>query len=114
MIRDSQGITVTGAQGSKPARQSSTGNRGTTSLKCRRRNENPMREFDRLPAELRAWIAAADLPWRPRSVRRSYDRALSRTGDREKALEELDCLQNRLVAKDAQRIWGPEHPNALG
>jgi hypothetical protein len=90
------------------------GNRGKTSLKCRRRNENPMREFDRLPKELRIWLAAADLPWRAKSVRRSYDRALSQTGDRKKALEELDRLQQRLVAKDAQKVWGPDHPDAAG
>lgn len=88
------------------------GNRGNTSLKCKPRQEDPMREFDRLPHELRVWIAAADLPWRPKSVRKSYDRALSQTGDREKALAELTSLQNRLVAKDAQKVWGHNHPNA--
>ena len=39
-------------------------NRGNTSLKCKRRNENSMLEFDQLPRELRGWIVSADLPWR--------------------------------------------------
>ncbi|ESQ13778.1 MAG: hypothetical protein JKP98_25960 [Rhodobacteraceae bacterium] len=46
-------------------------NRGATSLRRKRRSEDPMREFDRLPANLRAWLANAILPWRPRSVQRA-------------------------------------------
>ena len=64
-------------------------NRGKTSLKLKRRNEVPMREYDRLPAELRAWLAAAVLPWRPRAVRRAFDKALAETGDRDFALTRL-------------------------
>ncbi len=86
------------------------GNRGTTSLKLRRRNEDPMRDFDRLPPELRAWVAAAVLPWRPRSVRRAFDKALAETGDRGFALSRLTALQGRLVARDAATVWGPDHP----
>ena len=86
------------------------GNRGQTSLKLKRRNEDPMREFDRLPPELRAWLAAAVLPWRPRSVRRAFDRAVARTHDRSSALEELDRIQQKLVAKDAREVWGDAHP----
>ena len=91
-----------------------SGNRGRTSLKCKRRNEDPMREFDRLPRELRMWVAAADLPWRPRSVRRSFDRALSETGDANAALKELDLLQKRLISKDVKKVWGHNHPDAAG
>ncbi len=86
------------------------GNRGQTSLKLKRRTEDPMRDFDRLPAELRAWLAAAVLPWRPRSVRRAFERAVAQTRDRAHALEELDRIQDRLVAKDAREVWGREHP----
>ncbi len=85
-------------------------NRGNTSLKLKRRNEDPMREYDRLPAELRAWLAAAALPWRPQSVRRAFDRAVARTRDRARAFEELDRLQDKLVAKDVQEVWGQEYP----
>jgi hypothetical protein len=87
-------------------------NRGCTSLKRRQRREDPMREYDRLPAELRLWLARAALPWRPASVRRAFARALARTGDRARALAELDRLQARRVSEDAARIWGPAHPAA--
>jgi hypothetical protein len=85
----------------------------TTSLRLKRRTEDPMREFDRLPAELRAWLADAVLPWRPRSVRSAFDKAVARTQNTTRALEELDRLQKRLVAKDAQTVWGPDHPHAM-
>ncbi len=88
------------------------GNRGRTSLKLKRRSEDPMRDYDRLPPELRAWLAEAVLPWRPRSVRRAFERAVARTRDRAGALEELDRLQDRLVAKDARAVWGEAHPHA--
>jgi hypothetical protein len=71
-----------------------------------------MREFDRLPAELRLWLARAVLPWRPRSVRLAYERALTRTRDPARALQELDHLQERLVAQDARLVWGRHHPCA--
>jgi hypothetical protein len=87
-------------------------NRGTTSLKRKRRPANPMRDFDHLPPELRIWLSNAALPWRPRSVRRAFDRALARTRDRQQALEQLDALENRLIAKDACFVWGKDYPLA--
>jgi len=90
------------------------GNRGNTSLKLKRRNEDPMREYDRLPAELRAWLATAALPWRPRSVRRAFDKALAETGDRAFALSRLNAMQERIVARDAATVWGPDHPAVHG
>ena len=41
-----------------------------------------MREFDRLPADLRIWLTSAVLPWGPRSVHRTYTKALARTESR--------------------------------
>ena len=89
-------------------------NRGETTLRLKRSASDPMREFDRLPRELRTWIAGANLPWRPRSVSKAYARALLRTGDPAQALAALDDLQQRLIAVDAARIWGSEHPAADG
>ena len=86
------------------------GNRGATSLKLKRRNEDPMREFDRLPVELRCWLASAVLPWRPRSVRRAFEKALVRTRDKTDALRELDQLQDRLIANDVRKVWGEAYP----
>jgi uncharacterized protein with von Willebrand factor type A (vWA) domain len=87
-------------------------NTGMSTLKRKRRQTDAMRDYDRLPAELRVWLASAILPWRPRSVRRTFDSLVARTQDTPRALEELDRLQDRLVAKDARKIWGPNHPCA--
>lgn len=87
-------------------------NRGATSLKRKRRCEDPMREFDNLPAALRVWAAAADLPWRAGSIRRAFVKAMARTEDENLALKELDLIQGRLIAKDALQVWGRDHPQA--
>lgn len=88
------------------------GNLGQTSLKCRRRSGNPMRDFDQLPPELRAWLSRAVLPWRPQSVRRVFDRALRQTRNVERALEALDRLEARQIARDTGKVWGLGHPHA--
>ncbi|MDA7426141.1 DUF6525 family protein [Thalassococcus lentus] len=87
-------------------------NCGTTTLKRARRAGNPMQDYDALPRELRHWVSSAALPWRAKSVRAAYDRALARTGNPQKALEELDGIQRWLVTKDVARIWGKDHPSA--
>ena len=84
-------------------------NLGSTSLKRKKRNENPLLDYDRLPKELRAWVANAELPWRPKSVLKAYNRAYLKTGSRDKAMNELNCIQNRLVSKDAIMIWGKNY-----
>lgn len=81
-----------------------------STLKHRNR-QNPMRDFDALPPELRQWLHGAALPWSPRSVRRIWDRALTRArGDHAKALTVIAQIEAGLVARDAQRIWGAGHP----
>lgn len=89
-------------------------NRGATSLKCRRRNADPMREFDRLPPELRSWLASAILPWSPRSAGRAFHRVMAKTRNRREALDALSQMQQRAVARDARVTWGPDHPFAEG
>lgn len=71
-----------------------------------------MREYDRLPGELRVWLARAVLPWRPRSVHRAFRRALSRTRDVAEAMRELDRIERTLVARDARKVWGAHYPDA--
>lgn len=85
-------------------------NRGTTSLKCKRRSATPMSDYDRLPAPLRHWVAKAALPWRAKSVQKAYDKALRRTGHPAQALLELDRLQAGLLTKDASHVWGNHYP----
>ncbi len=75
-------------------------NLGQTRLRKRRRTEDPMREFDRLPPILRAWLADAVLPWRPRSVRRAFNRALESSDNPQDALAELERLQSLRLAED--------------
>lgn len=87
-------------------------NRGATTLKCRRVRRDPMRDYDRLPAELRAWLAGAILPWRPRSALIAFEKARARLGDANLALRELDRIEAAMVSKDARRIWGESHPFA--
>ncbi len=85
-------------------------NHGKTTLKRRRSQRDPMTAYDRLPRDLRLWLAGASLPWRAQSVRAAYEQALKRTRDRKAALAELDRIEARLIARDAARIWGPAHP----
>lgn len=87
-------------------------NRGATTLKLRRRSTDPMGDYDRLPMDLRTWLAQAARPWSPVSVRRAFARALAATGDRRKALAELDRLEARKIARDALALWGTSHPEA--
>lgn len=87
-------------------------NRGQTSLKRRRRTSDAMKDFDRLPSELRCWLAKAVLPWRPRSVKRTFASALSRTNDPDRALREMDRIEQRLIARDVRKTWGEDHPAA--
>lgn len=89
-----------------------TRNLGKTSLRRRRRANDPMREFDHLPPALRAWVADASLPWRAGSVKAAFEKALERTGDADMALQELDRIQSNLIAKDARKVWGHNHPHA--
>jgi hypothetical protein len=87
-------------------------NTGNSSVKRRRRREDPMQEFDRLPPDLRVWLSTAMLPWRARSVRRAYDKAHAATGCPHRAIEALDRLERRRIAQDAARVWGKDHPVA--
>jgi len=91
-----------------------SGRNRRTHLRAKPRARDPMQDYDRLPPELRAWLARAALPWRPGSVRKVFARALARTGDTARALAALEAAERRLVARDAATIWGPAHPAAQG
>ncbi|MGB0496808.1 MAG: DUF6525 family protein [Rubricella sp.] len=84
-----------------------------SSLKRARRSAG-LRDFDRLPPELRRWLHGAALPWSARSVARVWSRALKEArGDAQHALAELTRLEREHLRRDAARIWGPHHPMAL-
>ncbi|MFU8883019.1 MAG: DUF6525 family protein [Rhodobacterales bacterium] len=61
---------------------------------------DPMAEFDRLPADLRRWLAGAALPWSPRSAHRAYLRALAELQVPAAALSRLDALQAARLTRD--------------
>jgi hypothetical protein len=81
-----------------------------TRLRRRRRATDPMAEYDRLPAPVRAWLAGAILPWSPRSAGRAFAAAFRKTRDQATAIAALDGLEARLIARDLERLWGPTHP----
>jgi len=79
-------------------------NRGTTTLKGKRKSRHPMNDFDALPPELRKWVSEAILPWSAHSVQKSFRKAIAKTGDPQLALEELDRIQSQLIERDKSRL----------
>lgn len=81
-----------------------------TSLKRRSRGR-AFDLFDRLPPELRAWLAGAALPWSPRSISRIWPRLLrEERGSITAALTRLDAAERRMLAKDCPKVWGQSYP----
>lgn len=62
---------------------------------------DPMAEFDRLPADLRRWLAGAALPWSPRSAHRAYLRAMAEVKAPADALSRLDAMQAARLSRDS-------------
>jgi hypothetical protein len=60
----------------------------------------PMAEFDRLPPDLRRWLAQAALPWSAASALRLWRRALTEGGDPMLALARLDRAERATLARD--------------
>ncbi|WP_353471859.1 DUF6525 family protein [Salipiger sp. H15] len=69
----------------------------------RRRASDAMSAYDRLPPELRAWLAQAALPWSPRSALRAWRGALTRTGCAEAAAARLSAIEAVQLARAAGR-----------
>jgi hypothetical protein len=65
-----------------------------------RPTRDPMAEFDRLPADLRRWLAGAALPWSPRSALLAYLHALSQVQAPHQALARLDALEAARLRRD--------------
>lgn len=80
-----------------------------TSLR-RRGTVDPMARFDRLPGDLRHWLAGAALPWSAASALRLWRRALRETGCPHRARQSLTATEARLLSRDAARIWGRDYP----
>ena len=83
-----------------------------TSLR-RRRRPCPIKQYDRLPPELRRWLAQAALPWSPASALRLWRKLLRETaGNTEAVWRRLDLVEARMLMRDTQRIWGLPPPAA--
>lgn len=75
-------------------------NLGATRQRRRRRNSDPMRAYDALPAPLRRWMAEAALPWSPTSCRRIWVRARERGENIEDVLDRLSRAEAACLARD--------------
>lgn len=60
----------------------------------------PMEQFDRLPPDLRRWLAAAALPWSAASALRVWRRTFREGGDAAMALARLDRAERATLARD--------------
>jgi hypothetical protein len=75
-----------------------------------KRRPSSMAEYDRLPPELRAWLAQAALPWSVRSVRKLWSQARATRRGPADVLAYLSAVERRALARDAPVIWGPALP----
>tara|TARA_R110002020_G_scaffold233050_30_gene444833 strand:+ start:1123 stop:1407 length:285 start_codon:yes stop_codon:yes gene_type:complete len=72
----------------------------STDLRRRRRPADPMREYDALPAPLRAWLAQAALPWSPASCRRLWQKARAEGAAPDTILSRLDRAEAEKLSRD--------------
>ncbi|MFT4014449.1 MAG: DUF6525 family protein [Paracoccus sp. (in: a-proteobacteria)] len=85
-----------------------------TSLR-RRNRPRPMERYDRLPPELRQWLAAAALPWSPHSALKLWNRLCRECGgDADAMRSRLELAEARMLAKDAAKTWGTAYPTGCG
>ncbi len=79
-----------------------------TGLAHRRRQADPMMEYDRLPPAARRWLSQAVLPWSARSVRRLWRKALQESGGDERvALERLTRAETACLAREGGAVPRP-------
>lgn len=69
-----------------------------------------MRAFDRLPPELRMWLAEAALPWSPQSALKLWRRYLDEDGCPTLALARLQAVEQAMLRRDAPKVWGTDYP----
>jgi hypothetical protein len=85
-----------------------------SSPRARWRRADPMAAYDRLPPDLRSWLAEAALPWSAASVHRLWQRALRETGCTKAARERLARAEAKTLAREAARVWGRAYPTGQG
>ena len=77
-------------------------NLGTTQQRIRRRAADPMAAYDRLPSDLRKWVAGAALPWSAKSCLALWQRALRDGATPEQAIARLDRAEMAALSREAQ------------
>lgn len=82
------------------------------SPRARFRAIDPMSAYDRLPPDLRTWLAEAALPWSAASVLRLWQRAIRETGCAKAARDRLARAELKTLAREAARVWGSAYPQA--
>ncbi|AZL59435.1 hypothetical protein EI545_11625 [Tabrizicola piscis] len=82
-----------------------------TSPRSRWQRGDPMAAYDRLPPDLRMWLAGAALPWSAASVHRLWRRALRETGCPKVAQDRLSAAEARTLAREAAKVWGARYPS---
>lgn len=80
--------------------------RNTRSSLKRRHCPDPMRGYDKLPADLRSWLRAAALPWSPQSALRIWRKAY-RKGGAAYAIARLNHIEAQTLAKDRETLVCP-------
>lgn len=80
--------------------------RNLTSPRACRHNTDPMAADDRLPTDLRLWLAEAALPWSAASVLRLWQRAMRATGSAQAARDRLARAEAGTLAREPERAWG--------
>lgn len=85
-------------------------NRNLSSPRARWRQKDNMAAYDRLPRDLRLWLAEAALPWSVASVLRLWQRSIRETGCPKAARDSLTRAEAKTLAREAVRVWGQGHP----
>jgi len=80
--------------------------RNTRSSLKRRHCPDPMRAYDKLPADLRSWLRTAALPWSPNSALRIWRKAY-RKGGAAHAIARLNHVEARMLANDRETLVRP-------
>lgn len=75
-------------------------NLGQSSLRRKRRRNDPMTAYDNLPPPFRKWLSEATLPWSPTSVRRIWSKSRAKGLTPEETLQSLDRAEARTLARD--------------
>lgn len=79
-------------------------NLGSTTLRRKKRADDPMRTYDTLPAPVRRWLSQAALPWSPASARRIWARACASGQSTQDALQALSRAEARTLARDRNAL----------